>query len=94
MLPSLTGLILRSILCAPQVLLRGSNKLALDEAERSLHDALCVVRCLVQVRGLTGAAKWLWVEDAAFTMRLALPGSMCRPQHQLSWPAELPPGFA
>lgn len=31
------------------VLLRGSNKLALAEADRSLHDALCVVRCLVQV---------------------------------------------
>ena len=33
------------------VLLRGSNKMALEEADRSLHDALCVVRCLVQVRG-------------------------------------------
>lgn len=30
------------------VLLRGSNKLVLEEADRSLHDALCVVRCLVQ----------------------------------------------
>lgn len=30
------------------VLLRGSNKLVLEEAERSLHDALCVIRCLVQ----------------------------------------------
>lgn len=29
------------------VLVRGSNQLVLDEAERSLHDALCVVRCLV-----------------------------------------------
>ncbi|PSC69071.1 T-complex 1 subunit delta [Micractinium conductrix] len=34
------------------VLLRGSNKLALGEADRSLHDALCVVRCLVQKRYL------------------------------------------
>lgn len=34
------------------VLLRGSNKLVLEEAERSLHDALCVVRCLVQKRAL------------------------------------------
>ncbi|GKG17278.1 T-complex protein 1 subunit delta, partial [Tanacetum coccineum] len=24
-----------------------SNQLVLDEAERNLHDALCVVRCLV-----------------------------------------------
>lgn len=30
------------------VLVRGSNQLVLDEAERSLHDALCVVRCLVK----------------------------------------------
>ena len=34
------------------VLLRGSNQLVLDEADRSLHDALCVVRCLVQNRSL------------------------------------------
>ncbi|XP_078034598.1 chaperonin containing TCP1 subunit 4 [Augochlora pura] len=30
------------------ILVRGSNKLVLEEAERSLHDALCVVRCLVK----------------------------------------------
>ena len=29
------------------VLVRGSNQLVLDEADRSLHDALCVIRCLV-----------------------------------------------
>ena len=34
------------------VLLRGSNKLVIEEAERSLHDALCVVRCLMQKRAL------------------------------------------
>lgn len=33
-------------------LVRGSNKLVLGEAERSLHDALCVVRCLVKKRFL------------------------------------------
>lgn len=32
------------------VLMRGSNKLVLDEADRSLHDALCVVRSLVKKR--------------------------------------------
>jgi len=32
------------------VLVRGSNELVLDEAERSLHDALCVVRSLVKLR--------------------------------------------
>ncbi|KAJ1544840.1 T-complex protein 1 subunit delta [Cladochytrium tenue] len=34
------------------VLLRGANQLVLAEAERSLHDALCVVRCLVKRRAL------------------------------------------
>jgi len=32
------------------VLIRASNKLVLDEAERSLHDALCVIRSLVKKR--------------------------------------------
>lgn len=32
------------------VLVRGSNKLVLEEAERSIHDALCVIRCLVKKR--------------------------------------------
>jgi T-complex protein 1 subunit delta len=34
------------------VLLRGSNQLVLEEADRSLHDALCVVRALVKKRSL------------------------------------------
>ncbi|UKJ87762.2 T-complex protein 1 delta subunit [Theileria orientalis] len=34
------------------VLIRASNALMLDEAERSLHDALCVVRCLVKRRSI------------------------------------------
>eukprot|EP00897_Mesotaenium_endlicherianum_P002854 jgi/Mesen1/2597/ME000166S01722 len=34
------------------VVVRGSNHLVLAEAERSLHDALCVVRCLVSKRFL------------------------------------------
>ena len=40
------------------VLVRGSNQLIVDEAERSLHDALCVVRSLVKKRALVpgGAA--------------------------------------
>jgi T-complex protein 1 subunit delta len=32
------------------ILMRGSNKLMLEEAARSLHDALCVIRCLVKKR--------------------------------------------
>ena len=32
------------------LVVRGSNKLVLEEAERSIHDALCVIRCLVKKR--------------------------------------------
>ncbi|KAI9352292.1 chaperonin Cpn60/TCP-1 family [Zopfochytrium polystomum] len=34
------------------ILIHGSNQLVLEEAERSLHDALCVIRCLVKKRAL------------------------------------------
>ena len=37
---------------AVSILLRGTNKLVIDEADRSLHDALCVIRCLVKKRAL------------------------------------------
>lgn len=48
------------------LLLRGSNKLVLEEAERSVHDALCVLRCLVHKRALLpgGAAPEMEVEHA------------------------------
>ena len=32
------------------IVVRGSNKLVLEEADRSIHDALCVIRCLVKKR--------------------------------------------
>ena len=34
------------------LVVRGANQLVLDEAERSLHDAHCVVRCLVKKHAL------------------------------------------
>jgi T-complex protein 1 subunit delta len=34
------------------IVVRGANSLILDEAERSLHDAHCVIRCLVKKRAL------------------------------------------
>src|SRR5271170_3824537 len=34
------------------IVARGANSLILDEAERSIHDALCVIRCLVKKRAL------------------------------------------
>ncbi|KAF5347880.1 hypothetical protein D9757_013418 [Collybiopsis confluens] len=36
------------------ILAMGSNHLVVEECERSLHDALCVVRCLVKKRALIG----------------------------------------
>lgn len=32
------------------ILCRGANSLVLEESVRSLHDALCVIRCLVKKR--------------------------------------------
>lgn len=34
------------------IICRGANDLILDETERSIHDALCVIRCLVKQRAL------------------------------------------
>ena len=39
------------------VLCHGANMLVLEEAERSLHDALCVIRCLVK-RKLAPLLTW------------------------------------
>lgn len=35
------------------IVVRGSNKLVIEEAERSIHDALCVIRCLVKKRSVS-----------------------------------------
>jgi T-complex protein 1 subunit delta len=45
-------------------LIRGSNNLVIDETERSLHDALCVVRCLVKNRGIIPGGGAIEVELA------------------------------
>jgi len=34
------------------ILVRGSNRLVIDEADRSIHDALCVIRSIVKLRYL------------------------------------------
>jgi len=46
-----TGLKAQDKKCV-SVLVRGSNQMLLDETERSLHDALCVVRSLVKRKAL------------------------------------------
>jgi T-complex protein 1 subunit epsilon len=61
---------------AVTVFVRGSNKMIIDEAKRSLHDALCVVRNLVRDNRIVyggGAAEVacsLAVEDAAVEVTL------------------------
>jgi len=53
------------------VLLRGSNELMIGEAERSLHDALCVVRSLVYERSLLPGGGAAEVEMAVRLARKA-----------------------
>ncbi|KAF9611235.1 hypothetical protein IFM89_027785 [Coptis chinensis] len=51
------------------VLVSGSNRLVPDEAERSLHDALCVIRCLVTKKFLI---LWWWCLKSKLSRRLGL----------------------
>jgi T-complex protein 1 subunit delta len=54
------------------ILVRGSNKLVLEEAARSLHDALCVVRCLVKERAVIAGGGAPEVELSVRLNQLAL----------------------
>ncbi|CAF4652503.1 unnamed protein product [Rotaria sp. Silwood1] len=58
------------------ILLRGSNKLVLEEADRSIHDALCVIRCLVKERALIagGAAPEIELSVRLFEYAQSLSG--------------------
>lgn len=58
------------------VLLRGSTKLVLEEGERSLHDALCCVRCLKQQPALLpgGAAPEMEMSHQLHTWARTLSG--------------------
>lgn len=53
------------------VLVRGSNKLVIDEAERSIHDALCVIRCLVKKRALIAGGGAPEIESSLRLMEIA-----------------------
>lgn len=63
------------------IVARGANPLILDEAERSLHDAMCVVRCLVKKRALLpgGGAPEMAVSTqlAQMSMTANYPDSIC-----------------
>ncbi|EGG13544.1 chaperonin containing TCP1 delta subunit [Cavenderia fasciculata] len=58
------------------ILARGSNKLVLDEAERSIHDALCVIRSLVKKKYLIagGGAPEIEVSQQVTEFSKTLPG--------------------
>ncbi|MCJ1370296.1 T-complex protein 1 subunit delta [Loxospora ochrophaea] len=66
------------------IICRGANGLILDEAERSLHDALCVIRCLVKKRALIagGGAPEIAISHALTLQSQRLPGT-----EQVCWKA-------
>lgn len=58
------------------IICRGANQLVLDEAERSLHDALCVIRCLVKKKALIagGGAPEIHISQKLFQYANTLTG--------------------
>ena len=44
------------------ILIRGSSQLVMDEAERSIHDALCVLRCLIKNKGVVAGGGAIEIE--------------------------------
>lgn len=48
----ITGIAAKNTRPTVLMVVRGANSVVLDEAERSIHDALCVVRCLVKEKAL------------------------------------------
>jgi T-complex protein 1 subunit delta len=58
------------------VIIRGANNLILEEAERSLHDALCVIRCLVKKRAMIagGGAPEIYVSQKLHEIAKTLKG--------------------
>lgn len=66
---------------AVSIILKGATRLLVDEAERSMHDALCVVRCLVKcpkiVRGGGAPEMEVAVGLRKWAMTLAGADSIC-----------------
>lgn len=59
------------------IVCRGANSLILDEAERSLHDAHCVIRCLVKKKALLagGGAAEIQIAQSIAEQARALTGT-------------------
>lgn len=64
---------------AASLILRGANDFMCDEMERSVHDALCVVRRVMEAKsivvggGAVEAALSIYLENFATTMARTLP---------------------
>ncbi|MCJ1425992.1 T-complex protein 1 subunit delta [Sticta canariensis] len=72
-----TGVTHKSAGSTVSIICRGANSLILDEAERSLHDALCVIRCLVKKRALIagGGAPEIAIAQALSSQARSLTGT-------------------
>jgi T-complex protein 1 subunit delta len=66
------------------ILAMSSNQLVLDECERSIHDALCVVRCLVKKRCVHGEKDPRCLADSFTFPRSALIGGGGAPEIHVS----------
>ncbi|KAJ2000323.1 T-complex protein 1 subunit delta [Coemansia thaxteri] len=58
------------------IIMRGANQYVLDEADRSIHDALCVIRCLVKKRALVvgGGAPEIEISQRLSELAKSQPG--------------------
>jgi T-complex protein 1 subunit delta len=67
----ITGITSKTSKPTVSVIIRGANQLVLDEAERSIHDALCVVRCLVKEKALIAGGGAPEIEVSRILMKEA-----------------------
>lgn len=65
----ISGISSKSVSPTISVIIRGANQLVLDETERSLHDALCVIRCLVKEKALIAGGGAPEIEVARVLMK-------------------------
>lgn len=70
-----TGIKQQNVAKTVSIVVRGANPLILDEAARSLHDAHCVIRCLVKKKALIpgGGAPEMAVTHALSRLALSSP---------------------
>ncbi|CUM65991.1 uncharacterized protein PRCAT00003645001 [Priceomyces carsonii] len=67
----ITGISSKNVKPSVSVIIRGANQLVLDETERSIHDALCVIRCLVKERALIAGGGAPEIEVSKILMKEA-----------------------